>query len=223
MLLFVATVGMIFHYQLTRNTVAVGTNAPSSSWTQQKDTTFVQLEQKRRENDHRELLIGYKLLYTTLRKESMLEVLYWWRTLTLRGPPKKLKGLWTSIYRVSKKKSRELKDLWMLQPTITIRDAPESAMRDSLAQKVEDSSKAELLLLTKPRSDEQKSSIHEHNSNDNNWEARFVLIQAQATRMIVSIARSIQKFESNERRTEWLEKVAQEYERLRDMLVEYCV
>lgn len=48
---------------------------------------------------------------------------------------------------------------------------------------------------------------------------RFVFLQAQATRMVYAIATAGAEIEPNERRAEWLRRLAAEYEGYRDELV----
>ena len=52
------------------------------------------------------------------------------------------------------------------------------------------------------------------------FDLRFMLLQAQATRMISAMATAIAKYEPNTERQKWLLEVAREFEGYRDNIVE---
>lgn len=181
-----------------------------------------------------DLLVGYKILHDTLRKESQLKYLHWLRDATFNGPKGSLKTIMTRIYTTSQKLSGELEDLWEeYQPRILIEQAPVSPMGDSIQADVEKSSTSELvplpslplLLFTASTA---SSSAASSSSSDSDlqrlqWGIRFVFIQAQATRMVVALSTSLKKFETNQQRKQWLTELAKEFESIRESLVEYVL
>eukprot|EP00531_Pseudo-nitzschia_arenysensis_P019206 CAMPEP_0116135656 /NCGR_PEP_ID=MMETSP0329-20121206/11306_1 /TAXON_ID=697910 /ORGANISM="Pseudo-nitzschia arenysensis, Strain B593" /LENGTH=324 /DNA_ID=CAMNT_0003630469 /DNA_START=98 /DNA_END=1072 /DNA_ORIENTATION=- len=164
--------------------------------------------------EHNELLVGYKILHHTLKKESQLKYLHWLRDATFRGPKGSLKSALTTVYKTSTTRFKELEDLFVDEsPTIRLEDTPKSAMGDSIQDDVEKTSTGELVPL--PFS---SSSSVPHLQ----WGVRFVLIQAQATRMVVALSTSLMKFETNPERKQWLTELADEFEGIRETLVE-CI
>lgn len=156
-----------------------------------------------------EMIIGYKILHHTLRKESQLKYLHWLRKATLKGPKGPLKNVMTTIYRTSEARIQEFDELLQYRfPPINIREAPPSKMGDSIQWEVESSSKAELIPLPF------------RSSSPSDWGVRFLLIQAQATRMVVALSTSLKKFETNPDRLEWLTTLETEYELIRERIVE---
>lgn len=167
--------------------------------------------------EHDELLIGYKLLHHTLKKESQLKYLHWLRNASFRGPKGSLKSVLTTVYQTSQTRLQELEELFVDQsPEILLKDAPKSAMGDSLQDDVEKSSTGELVPL--PFSSSSSSSLPHLE-----WGVRFGFIQAQATRMVVALSTSLLKFETNEDRKQWLIQLADEFEGIRETLVESTV
>jgi hypothetical protein len=56
--------------------------------------------------------------------------------------------------------------------------------------------------------------------SDGTFDTRFMLLQAQAMRMVAVIADQTAKVDSNEERKTWLGEVSREYEALREEIVE---
>mmetsp|Transcript_16617 Transcript_16617/g.41636 ORF Transcript_16617/g.41636 Transcript_16617/m.41636 type:complete len:320 (+) Transcript_16617:204-1163(+) len=164
--------------------------------------------------EHDELLIGYKILHHTLKKESQLKYLHWLRDATFRGPKGSLKSAVTTVYKTSKTRFHELEQLFVDEsPTIRLKDAPKSAMGDSIQDDVEQTSTGELVPLP-------FSSLSPSSPKHLQWGVRFVLIQAQATRMVVALSTSLMKFETSPERKQWLSQLADEFEGIRETLVE---
>ena len=164
-------------------------------------------------SSHTELLVGYKILHHTLSKESQLKYLHWLRGATLRGPEGSLKAIMSVIYETSGDRLSELEDLFRDEhPAISIGEAPVSAIGDSIQNEVEASSTAELVPLP----------FLSPTASREEWGVRFLLVQAQATRMVVALATSLRKLEKSEARKQWLAGLAAEYEAIREDLVE-CV
>ncbi len=168
------------------------------------------------EVEHNELLVGYKILHHTLKKESQLKFLHWLRDATFRGPKGSLKSALTTVYKTSTTRFKELEHLFVDEsPIIRLKDAPKSAIGDSIQDDVEKTSTGELVPL--PFSSSSPSSVPHLQ-----WGVRFVLIQAQATRMVVALSTSLMKFETNPGRKQWLTQLADEFEGIRETLVE-CI
>eukprot|EP00532_Pseudo-nitzschia_australis_P000187 CAMPEP_0168196564 /NCGR_PEP_ID=MMETSP0139_2-20121125/20591_1 /TAXON_ID=44445 /ORGANISM="Pseudo-nitzschia australis, Strain 10249 10 AB" /LENGTH=163 /DNA_ID=CAMNT_0008120763 /DNA_START=213 /DNA_END=704 /DNA_ORIENTATION=+ len=130
----------------------------------------------------------------------------------------------TDIYEISHKRVRELeRRLFKEQPAIRIREAPVSAIGDSIQNDVEASSTAELVPLPSLFTSSNLPSASSLSSTSlplSEWGIRFLLIQAQATRMVVGLSTSLRKLEQNTARKEWLTTLAAEYEAIREDLVE---
>lgn len=185
--------------------------------------TSTKTKNDKKHNDfHGELLIGYNILHHTLYKESQLKYLHWLRDATFRGPKGSLKSVLTTIYSTSQARTAELETLMEHHsPAIILTEAPKSAMGDSIQEDVEKSSTQELVPLPFVSSSMGGASS-KSNQKHLQWGIRFVFIQAQATRMVVALATSLRKFEENEERKQWLTDIASEYESIRETLVE-CV
>lgn len=184
-------------------------------------------------DDHNEMLIGYKILHHTLKKESQLRFLHWLRDATFRGPRGSLKVLMTTIYETSHRRKRELERLLREEtPRLRLKDAPFSAMGDSIQNDVEASSTVELVPMPFGSASSSSSSTAPPSSLVpispspspsgvvSEWGVRFLLIQGQATRMVVALSTSLLKFDPSPERREWLTALADEYEAIREDLVE---
>jgi len=182
-----------------------------------------------------EMLIGYKILHHTLKKESQLRFLHWLRDATFRGPTGSLKEVMTTIYKTSNRRKRELDTLMKKEtPVVRLKDAPVSAMGDSIQTDVEDSSTAELVPLPFGASSAASSAANKTHSGlalsssasplssgvVSEWGVRFLLIQGQATRMVVALSTSLLRFDPSPERREWLTALADEYEAIREDIVE---
>ena len=138
------------------------------------------------------------------------------RQATFRGPSGVLKDIMTNIYNTSKERKNQLENLWAepYYPIIGISHAPKSMIGDAIQSDVERSATFEML---SPFLSIKASS---------SWDVRFILLQAQATRMISAVATSIRKFERNGERRKWLEELAMEYENMREDLIRkslFCI
>ena len=58
-------------------------------------------------------------------------------------------------------------------------------------------------------------------SRNGGFDVRFVLLQAQATRMVAAMATATARFDPNSERKKWLKSLANEYEGYRSDLIEY--
>jgi len=203
-------------------TIATITTLPNASLEANNNNNNIKnnIKKNTKNNDeqHGELLVGYKILHHTLKKESQLKYLHWLRDATFRGPKGSLKTLLTTIYTTSQTRTNELENtLFGLFPVVALNETPKSAMGDSIQDDVEKSSTAELVPIPSLSS---SSSSNTNKTPYLEWGVRFVFIQAQATRMVVALAMSLKKFEQNEERKQWLTELADEYEAIRESLVD---
>jgi len=160
------------------------------------------------QDPHDNILIGYKILHHTLAKESDLKFLKAMRKATFRAPSDGLDRLLSKIATTSSTRGRELEKLWQQQlPTIDISSAPTSDIGQAIQDTAEFMGTKEMISF----------------SAANIWSARFWFLQAQATRMIAAIARSLSKRDPNQIRRQWLRQLALEFEYIRDQVVEAVI
>ena len=65
-----------------------------------------------------------------------------------------------------------------------------------------------------------KDAGKEEMLGDSDFDLRFMLLQAQATRMVSAMALAIAEYEPNAERKKWLGEVSREYEGYRDDIIE---
>jgi hypothetical protein len=150
---------------------------------------------------HQDLLMGYELLANTLADESKLNALEILKTLTLSGPVEEVRTTMDVLSKACKQRAKELEDLRKLAPDVTAEPATRSPIGDAITSVATEAGKDEML-------------------GDSAFDLRFMLLQAQATRMISAMASAIAKYEPNAKRQKWLLEVAGEYEGYRDDIVE---
>mgnify|MGYP000079512392 CR=1 FL=1 len=153
------------------------------------------------ENDHRDSLIGYKLLAQSLSDESSIGWLKFMREITLHGPAKEVADLMGRISKVSKQRGAQLGKLRKLRPDVT-GNPPPSPFGDAIQASAKGLGTYEMIF------------------SDGTFDTRFMLLQAQAMRMVAVIADQTAKVDSNEERKTWLGEVSREYEALREEIVE---
>ena len=147
-----------------------------------------------------DLLVGYSLLAQTLGSEEKLKYLLWLREATFQGPGKEVERLMTLIYEKSGKLSAELEKLRELSPRVT-GTPPASPIGDAIQAAAQWNGTKEMLFP------------------DGKFGVRFVLLQAQATRMVAVIAKQTAKIDPNPKRKKWLETVGEEFEGFREQFV----
>jgi len=150
-----------------------------------------------------DLLIGYEILSDTLSDESQLGLLNLFKTLTFSGPVAEVDEILKTVRDASKKHSKELEKLRKLAPDVSAAPAANSPIGDAITAVAKEIGTDEM--------------IHKRGGEFN---VRFILLQAQATRMVAAIATAIAKFDPNAERQAWLESVATEYEAYRDEMIE---
>ncbi len=150
--------------------------------------------------DQENRLVGYRLLADSLSGESSLKWLLRVRQITLHGPAKEVRALMERISEVSKQRARELGELRKLAPDVTGKPPP-SPMGDAIQSSL------------------KGLGLYEMVFSDRTFNMRFMLLQAQATRMISVIAEQTAKIESNKKRKRWLREVSKQYEALHEDIV----
>jgi hypothetical protein len=152
---------------------------------------------------HQDLLVGYGLLANTLSDESDLGKLELFKKVTLNSANDAIAQLMTTLSDASKRRAAELSKLRHLSPDVTDKPAEDSAIGDAINDVAKEFGKIEML------------------SRTGGFDVRFVLVQAQATRMVAAMATATVRFEPNPKRKAWLKSVAHEYEGYRGDLIKY--
>jgi len=154
------------------------------------------------ESRRQQLLIGYDLLAKALDDEARLDTLKVVKKVTLDGPNDAIAKLMERLSDASEKRIEELERLRALRPRVS--DSPEpNPVGEAIREVATDYGKAEMM------------------SRDGGFDVRFVLVQAQATRMVAAIATALARFDPEPRRKQWLKQVARDYEGYRSELIEY--
>jgi hypothetical protein len=155
------------------------------------------------EHTHQDLLIGYTLLADTLSDESRLGTLDFFKTLMLDAPNDAVAKLMKTLSDASKRRASELSKLRHLAPDVSQKPAVESPIGEAISDVAKEFGKSEML------------------SRTGGFDVRFVLVQAQATRMVAAMATAIARFDPNPERKAWLKRLAVEYEGYRGDLIKY--
>ena len=150
---------------------------------------------------HEDLLMGYDLLADTLSDESQLRMLKLFKKITFRGAVDEVNDTMDVLGKASRQRSKELKELRKLAPDVSGKPATRSPIGDAITAAAKSEGKDEMM-------------------GDSAFDLRFMLLQAQATRMVGAMATAIAKYEPNAERKKWLTEVASEYEGYRDDIVE---
>ncbi len=150
-----------------------------------------------------DLLVGYDLLADTLADESRLGTLDLFKTLTLNAPNDAVAKLMHTLSDASKRRASELTRLRRLSPDVSAKPATASPIGDAITDVAKEFGKSEML------------------SRSGGFDVRFVLLQAQATRMVAAMATATARFDPNAERKAWLLSLAAEYEGYRRDLIRY--
>lgn len=150
-----------------------------------------------------DLLIGYVLLADTLSDESRLGTLDLFKTLTLNAPNDAIAKMMQTLSEASTRRASELSGLRHLAPDVSDKPTTPSPLGDAITAVAKEFGKSEML------------------SRSGGFDVRFVLLQAQATRMVAAIATATARFDPNPERKAWLKSLATEYEGYRGDLIKY--
>ena len=172
---------------------------PSSAEGKPSSKGQVELSHARRQ----ELLAGYELLADTLEDEAKLGKLEFFKKLTLDAPNKAIGKLMNGLSHVSEVRSKELEALRKRSPDLSGKPEQESLIGGAINDIAKDLGKSDML------------------SRNGGFDVRFVLVQAQATRMVSAISSALARFDPNPERKAWLRKLARDYEDYRADLVKY--
>ena len=154
------------------------------------------------DDQHQELLVGFNLLADTLADESKLGLLNFFKKITFRGSVEEIDELISIISAASGERAGELEKLRKLEPSVTGRPERSSAIGDAITTLAKDVGEDEML------------------DRDGSFGIRFLLLQAQATRMIAVIAAAVSEFDTNKERKDWLMVVAKQYEDYRHDIID---
>lgn len=155
------------------------------------------------EHTRQDLLVGYTLLADTLADESRLSTLDLFKTLMLDAPNDAIGKLMKTLSDASKRRAGELSKLRRLAPDVSDKPTAESPIGDAISAVAKEFGKSEML------------------SRTGGFDVRFVLVQAQATRMVAAMATATMRFDPNPERKAFLRSLAREYEGYRGDLIEY--
>jgi len=153
-----------------------------------------------RTDPRQELLLGYKMLGNNLENGSQMKDLILFRKGTFRAPSADLERLMSTVAQTASTFKTELKGLRKLEPTL-LETPPKLKLLDTMEQLSVKAGKLDMLFP--------------HGTFD----MRFVGLQYLATQMISSIALSTSQLEPNKERKSWLEKVAKEFDEIREQLI----
>ena len=147
------------------------------------------------------LLTAYVLLEDTLSQESKLGALAFLKKITFQRPVPEIDEIMSRLSDLSSERLDELESLRELPPDVSAGPT----FMDPIGQAI--------------TSNATQSGMDEMLELNGSFGIRFILLQAQATRMISAIALAAAEIESNQRRREWLIDLAEEFESIRDELV----
>jgi hypothetical protein len=147
------------------------------------------------------LLTAYVLLEETLSQESKLGALGFLKKITFREPVPEIDDIMSRLSDVSSERLDELELLRALSPDVSAGPDYMDPIGEAITSNATDSGMDEML------------------DWDGSFGIRFILLQAQATRMVGAIAIAAADIEPNQRRKKWLGDLAAEYEAIRDELV----
>jgi hypothetical protein len=150
-----------------------------------------------------DLLIGYGLLADTLSDESRLGTLDTFKTFMLNAPNDAIAKQMKTLSDASQRRAAQLSRLRQREPRVSAKPAQDSAIGDAITDVAKEFGKSEML------------------SRKGGFDVRFVLVQAQATRMVAAMAKATARFDPNPERKAWLKDLAAEYERYRGDLIRY--
>ena len=121
----------------------------------------------------------------------------------LDAPNDAIGKLMKTLSDASKRRAAELSKLRHRAPDVSDKPTIESPIGDAITDVAKEFGQAEML------------------SRAGGFDVRFVLVQAQATRMVAAVATATTRFDPNPERKAWLRSLAREYEGYRGDLIKY--
>lgn len=152
--------------------------------------------------EKQDLLIGYTLLADTLKDESKLWALRWLKKLTIRPTAREIDSIMDKLSSSAHGRKHELQQLRKLAPDVTGTPEKMSTIGDAITAAAKEVGTGEML------------------DNSLAFNLRFMVLQAQATRMVAAMADAIAKEDRNQERKKWLGEVSVEYEGYRDDILD---
>lgn len=156
------------------------------------------------EQKRQDLLTVYNVLQGTLSDEANLGKLALFKKLTLDAPNDSVAKLMEKLADSADARGDELSALREKAPTVTGKPAHVSAVGSAVQSIAKDFGKTEMM------------------SREGGFDIRFVLVQAQATRMVSATAMALAENDPSPARKAWLRKLSKEYEGYRGELVAYA-
>lgn len=148
------------------------------------------------------LLTAYELLESTLTEESRLGLLGFLKKITFSRPVPEIEDIMTRLAETSGQRLEELEEVRRLSPDVS----QEPNWMDPIGEAITSSATT--------------IGLREMTARGSGFGVRFILLQAQATRMVYAISNAAADLETNRRRKKWLTDLAVEYEGFRDELVQ---
>jgi hypothetical protein len=156
------------------------------------------------ESKRQDLLTVYNVLQTTLADEANLGKLALFKKLTLDAPNDSVTKLMEKLADSADAHAEELEALREKAPALTGKPGHVSAVGSAVQNIAKDFGKTEMM------------------SREGGFDIRFVLVQAQATRMVSATAMALAENDPNQARKVWLRKLSKEFEGYRAELVAYA-
>lgn len=147
------------------------------------------------------LLTAYVLLEDTLSQEAKLGALGFLKKITFSRPVPEIDEIMNRLSDISKARLGELEELRRLAPDVSA----DPTHLDPIGEAI--------------TSNATQAGMDEMLDREGSFGIRFVLLQAQATRMVSAISMAAAEIETNARRKKWLTNLAEEFESIRDELV----
>jgi hypothetical protein len=156
------------------------------------------------ESKRQDLLTVYNVLQSTLSDEANLGKLALFKKLTLDAPNDSVTKLMEKLADSADAHADELEALREKAPAVTGKPGHVSAVGAAVQAIAKDFGKTEMM------------------SREGGFDIRFVLVQAQATRMVSATAMALADNDPNQARKQWLRKLSKEFEGYRAELVAYA-
>lgn len=147
------------------------------------------------------LLTAYVLLEDTLSQEAKLGALGFLKRITFSRPVPEIDEIMNRLSDISKARLGELEELRQIAPDVSA----DPTHLDPIGEAI--------------TSNATQAGMDEMLDREGSFGIRFVLLQAQATRMVSAISMAAAEIETNARRKRWLTNLAEEFESIRDELV----
>ncbi len=153
------------------------------------------------QKSNRDLLIAYGILSDTLADESKLGALLLLKRVTFNRPVPEIEDIMKRLSASAKERAEELEKLRGLDPDVSGEPVGVDAIGDAITGAAKEAGTDEML-------------------GDESFGIRFVLLQAQATRMVAAISEAAAEMETLPERRKWLTSLAAEYEGFREELID---